>query len=150
MSVKIRLKQLALAALSAGGSIVIAACYGAYYTLADQPHRSETVVQGVVVDQNERSLVGISVCVQPTGQAPLCTLTDAVGEYELRIPVDPYATQSQEALHLSVHDVDGVGNGAYCSQHHNLGAGGEWQLGTTFRPQLALQTADKDQEFNQN
>lgn len=150
MTLKTRMKQLALAALSAGSSLVIAACYGAYYAISDQPMPSETVVQGVVVDQSERRLVGLSVCVQSASEPPRCTLTDALGEYELRIPVIPRAIPSDEALHLSVHDVDGAGNGAYGSEHVHLGTGEAWQNGTTFSRQLVLSSVDKDWGSSQN
>ncbi|MCD6497317.1 MAG: hypothetical protein J7M25_03330 [Deltaproteobacteria bacterium] len=107
------IKRLMAAGLSAGTSLVIAACYG-----VSQGMNITRLVRGRVT-HNQQAVRGLEVCAKAPSEGSACATTDDNGDYS----IDTYETMATDAndqgFDLVVTDTDGPANG------------GEFQKATT-------------------
>ncbi len=104
-------KRSVLAALTAGTSAVIAACYGVF-----MGEYEEAMVEGQVTDQGQ-GVDGLEVCAALPGDlaydSATCTDTHSSGFYAIEGEGDLYDRANAEGFLLTVRDVDGEVNGSY-------------------------------------
>ena len=101
-------KRLALGVVSAGSTLVIAACYGAYDTGI-----SRNLVHGTVTDEQDQSIRSLEVCVEVEQAWGGCTSTNISGDYSMDVDEQVYDIAVVNGFTLSVRDVDGVNNGEF-------------------------------------
>ncbi len=116
MAITSILKKLGAAALGAGSSLVIAACYGAYY--GDW----STVASGRVQTGDGTGIPEMQVCADlTTGQ--YCEGTDVNGDFVISEYNDVYNRADADGFTLRVRDVDGLANGEWADKDVDLGPG---------------------------
>lgn len=96
-------KRVLAAAVSAGSSLVIAACYGAFYELS--PLASGRVTHG------GQGVRGLQVCAEYESGGSSCTNTDGNGYYNLQAEDYLVDEADENGYTIVVTDVDGEENG---------------------------------------
>jgi hypothetical protein len=116
MAITSILKKLGAALLGAGSSLVIAACYGAYYD------DWSTVASGRVKTADGTGIPEMQVCLDlTTGQ--YCEGTDIDGNFLISEYNDVYDRADAEGYTLQVRDVDGLAHGDWADQDVDIGPG---------------------------
>lgn len=101
-------KRLALGVVSAGSTLVIAACYGAYYSGIEK-----NLVHGTVTDEQNQPVQSLEVCAVVEQAWSGCTSTNISGDYSMLVDEQVYDMAVVNGFTLSVRDVDGVNNGEF-------------------------------------
>lgn len=107
-------KRALLGALTAGTSLVIAACYGAYYGM-------RTLVEGTVTGDGQ-GIPGLRVCADVPNGLQGCSTTGDGGAYWVDVPDDQMGTASTRGFVVRVTDVDGEANGSWAPLEHAVPA----------------------------
>jgi hypothetical protein len=102
------IRKVAIAVVGAGSSLVIAACYGAYYSM-----ERAGLVQGRVTNENGAGVAGLEVCADVPGYDLICTETDSVGDYNLDAEPGVLDEADVRGFMVTVRDIDGYDNGLY-------------------------------------
>lgn len=100
-------KRLGAAVLGAGTSLVIAACYGAYYG-----GEYMRLVSGRVTTTDGTGIPEMRVCAD-AGYGLYCESTHAQGEYSVWVPEEEVDYAYSNGFLVQVRDVDGLTNGLY-------------------------------------
>jgi hypothetical protein len=111
------IKKAVLAVVGAGSSLVIAACYGAYYGMQDTD-----IVSGRVTNPNGAGVGGLEVCADVPGHQPVCTETADDGSYLVEGVESEVDAADVNGFLVTVKDVDGYENGLYGDEEVAVGA----------------------------
>ena len=103
-------KELALGVVSAGTTLVIAACYGTYDTYEDD--WATILAQGRLTSEAGDAIQGLQVCAE-IDTAERCTTSDVLGDYSISVEGAFYDTARMDGFTLTVEDIDGATNGEY-------------------------------------
>lgn len=102
------IKRLALGVVSAGSTMVIAACYGAYYSEMER-----NLVHGTVTDEQNQTVQSLEVCAAVEPEWRGCTSTNTSGDYSMNVEEQIYDMAVVNGFSLVVRDVDDWNNGAF-------------------------------------
>lgn len=103
MKTKKWFKRVLAATVSAGSSLVIAACYGAFYGMQE-------VASGRVT-HNSQGVSGLQVCAEFQGGGSDCTITNGNGYYTIEAADHLVDAARQNGYTIVVTDIDGEDNG---------------------------------------
>ncbi|MBN2722972.1 MAG: hypothetical protein JXR95_02760 [Deltaproteobacteria bacterium] len=120
------LRKAAIGILSAGSTILIAACYGVY------DYRQ--VAEGNIVNSDGEPVSGLKVCVENDGAPVACTYTDDYSKEAYYIEdTDSSADYcSENGFSVCVRDVDGAENGLYQDECQEFPPGTELPVTADF------------------
>ncbi len=103
------IKKVCLAVVGAGSSLVIAACYGAYYEFDGR----QQMVYGQVTNGEQQGVDGLQVCANVPGYGSECTYTNYGGHFEVNAESHLRNHAESNGFWVVVKDVDGPVNGEY-------------------------------------
>jgi len=100
------IKRLVAAGLSAGTSLVIAACYGVSQGMSHMTR----LVRGRVT-HNQQAVPGLEVCAKVPSDGSACDTTDANGDYSIDAYQSMATNANDQGFDIVVSDTDGPANG---------------------------------------
>lgn len=104
-------KELALGVVSAGSTLIIAACYGVNGSY--EPDDWSTILaRGRLTSETGDAIEGLRVCAEVEAQSQ-CTASDVLGDYSISVDQTFDNAARQNGFTLTIEDIDGETNGEY-------------------------------------
>jgi len=103
-------KELALSVVSAGTTLIIAACYGTYDSYEDD--WTTILAQGKLTNEAGDAVQGLQVCAE-IDTSERCSPSDVLGDYSISVEQAFYDSARENGFILTVEDTDGETNGEY-------------------------------------